>query len=105
MISLIQNEIDETLNRIQAEHKGVIGVVVANSDGVVIRSTATSSFDTVENYPGVIADVVERARQVIKDNDELTFLKIRTKKVEYIVVPDKEFTLITLLSPSNESSN
>ena len=83
----------------------MIGVVVANSDGVVIRSTATTSlFETVDNYPGVIADVVERARQVIKENDELTFLKIRTKKVEYIVVPDKEFTLITLINPSSESN-
>lgn len=75
------------MHRIQSEHKGVIGVVVTNSEGAIIRSTFTSQFDVVENYQAVIVDIVDRARQIIRENDELTFLKIRTKRVEYIVVP------------------
>ena len=76
--------------RIQTEHRGVIGVVVTNSEGVIIRSTFNSQFDVVDNYQAVIVDIVDRARQIIRDNDELTFLKIRTKRVEYIVVPGKQ---------------
>lgn len=77
------------MTRIQTEHRGVIGVVVTNSEGVIIRSTFNSQFDVVDNYQAVIVDIVDRARQIIRDNDELTFLKIRTKRVEYIVVPGK----------------
>ena len=75
------------MQRIQSEHRGVIGVVVTNSEGAIIRSTFNSAFDVVENYQTVIVDIVDRARHIIRDNDELTFLKIRTKRVEYIVVP------------------
>jgi dynein light chain roadblock-type len=84
---LPQSEVDEAMARIQSEHRGVIGVVVANSEGVIIRSTFNSQFDVVDNYQAVIVDIVDRARQIIRENDELTFLKIRTKRVEYIVVP------------------
>jgi len=83
---------------------GVIGVVVTNNEGVIIRSTLGEASDTVENYPSIITEIVDRARLILRDNDELTFLKIRTKKIEYIVVPEKEYSLITLLNASNDSS-
>lgn len=78
---------EETLKRIHSEHQGVLGVVVTNNEGVIIRSTLSESVDAAENYSGIITEIVERARMVLKDSDELTFLKIRTKRVEYIVVP------------------
>lgn len=84
-----QSEIDETLLRIQSEHKGIVGVIVTNSEGAIIRSTLNSCGEIVENYNNILTEIVDRAREMTRDNDELTFLKIRTKKIEYIVVPGK----------------
>lgn len=77
------------MRRIQAEHKGILGVVVTNADGAIIRSTLNSGGEIVDNYHNIITEIVERAREITRENDELTFLKIRTKKIEYIVVPGK----------------
>jgi len=82
----------------------VIGVIVVDREGVVIKSTLNESNDTTQSYGITIAQIVERAKMAIKDNDELTFLKIRTKKHEFIVVPDKDYILITLINPTNESN-
>ena len=62
-------------------------MVVTNHEGVTIRSTFTEPDDTTQNYTNIITEIVERAKLALKDNDELTFLKIRTKKTEFIVVP------------------
>lgn len=94
--------------RIQTEHRGVIGVVVTNSEGVIIRSTFNSQFEVVDNYQAVIVDIVDRARHIIRDNDELTFLKIRTKRVEYIVVPGEslaESSLPDTVFPCSSSTH
>lgn len=80
---------EETLKRIQSEHKGVIGVIVANHEGVILRHTLSENNDSSE-YTNVITEIVERAKAALKDNDELTFLKIRTKKTEFVVVPGKD---------------
>jgi dynein light chain roadblock-type len=68
----------------------VIGVIVCDSEGVIVKSTLNESIDLSQSYGLTIAQIVERAKQALKDNDELTFLKIRTKKHEFIVVPGIE---------------
>ncbi|KAI1285427.1 Dynein light chain roadblock-type 2 [Halotydeus destructor] len=98
------NEIDDTLKRIQSEHKNVIGVIVTNNEGIPIRSTLNDADEATKNYTNIITEIVERAKTALKDNDELTFLKIRTKKTEFIIVPDKDYILITLLNPTDEST-
>ncbi|XP_054164896.1 dynein light chain roadblock-type 2-like [Oppia nitens] len=94
---------DEILKRIQASHKGVIGTIVVDSEGVVIKATIPDSPDIQQLYGVTISQMVDRAKQALKDNDELTFLKIKTKKHEFIVVPDKDYVLITVINP-NESN-
>ena len=37
--------------------------------------------------PNTILQIVDRAKDALKDNDELTFVKMKTKKTEFIVVP------------------
>lgn len=83
----LQSEIDESIKRIQSEHKGVVGVIVTNHEGAIIRSTLADNNEMTQNYTNVITEIVERAKMALKDNDELTFLKIRTKKTEFIIVP------------------
>ena len=37
--------------------------------------------------PNTILQIVDSAKDALKDNDELTFVKMKTKKTEFIVVP------------------
>ncbi|XP_074602097.1 dynein light chain roadblock-type 2-like [Brevipalpus obovatus] len=105
----MNSEIEEAFRRIETSHKSVIGVVAATEDGNVIKSTLSDSKDSSQNYANIIADIVEKARMALKDkqesaSDELTYLKIRTKRMEFIVIPDKEYLLIALLNPTVEST-
>lgn len=105
MFLIVQVEIDETLKRIESTHKSVIGVLVCNKDGVIIRSTfsnasantagtasntgntATGGTGPQGEYSNAILQIVDKAKEALKDNDELTFVKVKTKKNEFIVVP------------------
>lgn len=66
---------------------------MATEEGNVIKSTISDNKESSQNYADIIADIVEKARMALKDkestSDELTFLKIRTKRLEFIVVPGK----------------
>ncbi|KAJ8962499.1 hypothetical protein NQ318_000889 [Aromia moschata] len=94
----MSNEIDETMKRIQT-HKGVVGTIVVNSEGIAIKSTLDNT--TTVQYAVPYAD---KARSVVRDLDpsnDLTFLRIRSKKHEIMVAPDKEFILIVVQNPTD----
>eukprot|EP00164_Ancoracysta_twista_P000751 GFYU01000987.1.p4 GENE.GFYU01000987.1~~GFYU01000987.1.p4 ORF type:complete len:100 (-),score=16.78 GFYU01000987.1:494-793(-) len=95
------SEVEETLKRIQA-HRGVIGIVIVNSEGIPIRTTLDNS-QTVQ-YAALITQLASKARSVVRDLDpqnELTFLRIRSKKHEIMVAPDKEYLLIVIQNPNH----
>ncbi|KAJ8972379.1 hypothetical protein NQ314_000203 [Rhamnusium bicolor] len=95
------NEVDETMKRIQS-HKGVVGTIVVNSEGVPIKSTLDNT--TTVQYAGLISSLADKARSVVRDLDpsnDLTFLRIRSKKHEIMVAPDKEFILIVVQNPTD----
>ena len=78
-------EVEETLKRINS-HKGVQGIVIMNSDAVPIRSTFDSA--TATKISASIKPLAEKARSVVRDLDpqnDLTFLRIRSKKNETLV--------------------
>jgi dynein light chain roadblock-type len=86
--------VEECLKRIQG-HKGVVGSIVINSDGIPIRTSMDNS--TTIQYAALIHQLTSKARSVVRDldpTDDLTFLRIRSKKHEIMVAPDNEFTLI-----------
>lgn len=45
--------------------------------------------ETIQNYGLNVAQIVETANKALKDNGELQFLRLKTKKNEFIVVPGK----------------
>ncbi|XP_069740410.1 dynein light chain roadblock-type 2-like isoform X2 [Narcine bancroftii] len=93
-------EVEETLKRIQNQ-KGVLGIVIVNIEGIPIRSTMDNA--TTTQYAGLIHQLAVKARSTIRDLDaqnDLTFLRIRTKKNEIMVAPDKEYLLIVIQNPS-----
>lgn len=94
-------DIAETFDRVRKASKNVSDVVVVNKDNFIIRS---ASGDVAKSKMTSLIQVVDKCRVAFKENDELTFLKIRTKKCEYLVVPDKEYMLVALLNPADEST-
>ncbi|XP_052540158.1 uncharacterized protein LOC128081185 isoform X2 [Tympanuchus pallidicinctus] len=85
---VVMAEVEETLKRIQS-HKGVQGLIVANSDGIPIRSTMDNT--TTIQYVGLMHSFIMKARSAVRNIDpqnDLTFLRIRTKKNEIMVAPD-----------------
>ncbi|GFQ75010.1 dynein light chain roadblock-type 2 [Trichonephila clavata] len=93
-------EIDETFKRIQS-HKGVLGIIVLNIDGIPIKSTMDNN-STIE-YAGLITHLLDKARQTVKELDntnELTFLRVRSKKNEILIAPDKEYMMIVVQNPN-----
>ena len=85
---------NEILQRIES-NKSVIGTLVLDSNKKIIHSAFKGIDPTkyAENLPVLI----DRAASLIKDIDptnELTFLRIRTEKIELLISPDEDFTLI-----------
>lgn len=68
--------------------------------GIPIKSTLDNT--TSVQYAGLISQLSDKARSVVRDLDptnDLTFLRIRSKKHEIMVAPDKEFILIVVQNP------
>uniref|UniRef100_H3D3I7 Dynein light chain roadblock n=1 Tax=Tetraodon nigroviridis TaxID=99883 RepID=H3D3I7_TETNG len=93
------SEVEETLKRIES-HKGVIGTLVVNADGIPIRTTLDNS--TAVQYAGLLSQLAQKARNTVRDIDpqnDLTFLRIRSKKHEILVAPENGFLLIVIQNP------
>ncbi|KAG8470612.1 hypothetical protein KFE25_009033 [Diacronema lutheri] len=95
-------DVEETLKRISS-HKGVIGALIVNAQGIPIRSTLSDE-DTFA-HAALITQLVAKARRMVVDldkDDELTFLRIRSNKHEILVAPDKEYLLICVQSAQTQ---
>merc|ERR1712060_311554 len=97
------SDVEETLKRISS-HKGVQGIVIVNNEGIPIRSTMDASITT--QYSANLSQLSLKARSVVRDLDpqnDLTFLRVRTKKHEIMIAPEKEFLLIVVQNPNTEA--
>merc|ERR1712226_226691 len=93
---IMASEVEETLKRL-VSHKGVIGTIVVNNEGVPIKSTLDNA--TTVQYSGLLNNLVDQAKTMFKELDptnDLTFLRIRTKKHEIMVAPDRDYLLIVI---------
>uniref|UniRef100_UPI0037E7A241 dynein light chain roadblock-type 2-like n=1 Tax=Semicossyphus pulcher TaxID=241346 RepID=UPI0037E7A241 len=96
----IMAEVEETLKRIEA-HKDVIGTIVVNAEGIPIRTTLDNS--TTVRYALLLRQLSLMARSTVRDIDpqnDLTFLRIRTKEHEILVALENDFLLIAIQKPS-----
>ncbi|KAI8809714.1 hypothetical protein BJ742DRAFT_803440 [Cladochytrium replicatum] len=94
-------EVEENIKRLSA-HKGVEGIVIVNMEGIPIRTTL--DHDKTVQHAALITQLAAKARSVVRELDpqnDLTFLRIRSKKHEIMVAPDKEYILIVLQNPQN----
>mmetsp|Transcript_15398 Transcript_15398/g.33292 ORF Transcript_15398/g.33292 Transcript_15398/m.33292 type:complete len:97 (+) Transcript_15398:161-451(+) len=93
-------DVEETMKRINS-HKGVLGIIIVNNDGIPIRTTLDAQV-TVQ-YAALVTHLASKARSVVRKLDEqndLHFLRIRSKKHEIMVAPDNEYVLIVVQNPN-----
>uniref|UniRef100_A0A8C1ZDA3 Dynein light chain roadblock n=1 Tax=Cyprinus carpio TaxID=7962 RepID=A0A8C1ZDA3_CYPCA len=83
--------------------KGVQGIIIVNAEGIPIKSTLDNS-STVQ-YAGNVHQLLMKARGMVRDIDpqnDLTFLRVRSKKNEIMIAPGKEMhTSVMNSSPKN----
>ena len=95
--------VEETI-KLLSSHKGVLGVVIANGEGVPIR--ATLEHELAVQYAAMASALAAKARGMVRElasEDELQFLRVRSKKHEVIIAPgfdkDHQFSLVVVQDP------
>ncbi len=96
-LTTTQSEIEETLKRITS-HQGVEGLVIVNAEGIPIRSNLDN--DLKIKYASLITQLTAQARSVVRDlnpQNDLTFLRVRTKFHEILVAPGNfSYVILTI---------
>lgn len=85
---------------------GVLGVIIVNQKGVAIKTTMSQN-DTID-YGSLISQFTTKAVQTIQslhEEETVTFIRIRSKKHEIMIAPDKEFSLIVLQKDPNDEGD
>ncbi|RLN90820.1 hypothetical protein BBJ28_00012507 [Nothophytophthora sp. Chile5] len=81
-------EAEETIKRIKS-HKGVQAVLIVNQEGVPIYSS-TSDEEFALDHAALISQLAAKAKSTIRTLDptnDMTFLRIRSKKHEIMIAP------------------
>uniref|UniRef100_A0A8D0W4T5 Dynein light chain roadblock-type 1 n=1 Tax=Sus scrofa TaxID=9823 RepID=A0A8D0W4T5_PIG len=76
-------------------------VSVASLAGIPIKSTMDNP--TTTQYANLMHSFILKARSTVREIDpqnDLTFLRIRSKKNEIMVAPDKDYFLIVIQNPT-----
>ncbi|CBH16486.1 dynein light chain 2B, cytoplasmic, putative [Trypanosoma brucei gambiense DAL972] len=92
-------DIEELLKQI-TNHPGVQGIIIVNTDGIPIRHTFQEHSRLLAvQYSALFQSLAMKARNAvleIDNNNELLFLRVRTKKHEVLVAPDTKYLLIVI---------
>eukprot|EP01083_Nonionella_stella_P104647 300255_1 len=93
-------EVQETIARIRS-HKGVEGVMVMTKEGAILHSSLSE--DQSSQHAELISSLTQKASLLIDTldpEDDLNFFRIRSRKKEIMVAPDKEFLMMVIQNPS-----
>lgn len=96
----IPSTVELTLKRIQ-HHRGVHGIIVVNPEGIPIRTDMDNS--TTQTYASSCRQLVSIARSTVRDIDplnDLSILRVRSKKYEIMVAPCDDYLLIVVQNDS-----
>ncbi len=102
MSRTFSNKVEETWNRINT-HKGVEGIIIVNKRGTAIKSTMDQN-KTIE-YGSLVNTFKEKCVNAIghiHPDEEVHFIRIRSKKNEIMIAPDGEYSLIVVQNPSED---
>ena len=96
------SEVEEAFIRIKT-HKGVKGIIISNYNGVAVKSSLNPT--ETHRYGSLIANLTQTARSTVRELDsqnDLMFLRVRTRKYEIMIAPDREYMLIVIQNPDDE---
>mmetsp|Transcript_22153 Transcript_22153/g.45236 ORF Transcript_22153/g.45236 Transcript_22153/m.45236 type:complete len:205 (-) Transcript_22153:130-744(-) len=100
-----QGLVEETLERL-GRVRGVLGVLILDSEGTVIRTTMDER--SVSKYTSPVLQLLQRAHGVVglTPNDRLGMLCVRTSKHEMLMCSERHaaFSILVIQNPSAELS-
>ena len=98
---MAENNIEELIKDIK-KHAGVKGFIIVNYEGIPIRH----DFDDADrqlaiHYAGLLQNLATKAAAAVDklDRSELSFLRLRSRKHEILVAPEKDYLLIVIQEP------
>jgi len=98
------SDMEYTFNRIRTQ-KGVCGIVIFDYQGTTLRSTMDTKLSA--QYSTLLSQLAVKARSVVRDLDpqnDLTFLRVRSKKHEILVAPDTDYILVVVQDPTADGT-
>ena len=106
-LSDFQAEVEERIARIK-NHKGVKGLLIVDENGKFLRSTMSQTGNDTQpkQYALKVSELAAKARSVVRDLDpmnDLTFFRVRSKRQEIMVAPDKNLLLIVIQQPFDDN--
>ena len=93
-------EVEERITRI-GNHQGVKLLLIVNENERVLRFQQSQQDPSLnaQQFATAVTDLAKKARHVVRDLDpwnEMTFFRVRAKKREILVAPDKHLFLIVM---------
>ncbi|KAI7824024.1 hypothetical protein BX661DRAFT_186140 [Kickxella alabastrina] len=95
-------DLDETINRLSSK-KGVESVTILTKEGGIIRTTATA--EQGELHSKLLSKLARDAGDIVEQldgQDELSFVRIRTKRHEVMVALDQDYLLVVIQTPQKD---
>uniref|UniRef100_A0A5S6QDT5 Dynein light chain roadblock n=1 Tax=Trichuris muris TaxID=70415 RepID=A0A5S6QDT5_TRIMR len=93
-------DVQETIKRLQSQ-ENVMGVILLDDIGRSILSTLNS--ELTKQFAVTCHPLLEKTRQAMRELDpanSVSFLHVRTKKHEIMISPDRNFSLLVIINPS-----
>lgn len=96
-------EVQETVSRIAA-HKGVTAVLILNHAGDIVTQSGKDVVGNVKLLSKMLDAASKYAQSIPNededDDEEISFVRIRTKHEEILVSPKSSYVLVVLQDPS-----
>ncbi|KAJ3440929.1 dynein light chain roadblock [Anaeramoeba flamelloides] len=93
--------IEVTLKRVSTQ-PGFVGLVAITEKGQIIKSTFEEQ-EEAEKYALYLSHFIKQASNTVdalKEGDEVSFLRMRTKREEILMIPGDKYTLIVISDPN-----
>ncbi|CEF64704.1 Dynein light chain roadblock-type 1 [Strongyloides ratti] len=98
-------EVEEMFKKLIAQ-TGVTGVTVMDAQGRTIKSTLDEA--TATKHSNLLQQLCEKTRIIVKgmnENNDLNFMRVYTNTEEFLIAPQKEYTMIVIRDLDSQQTN
>ncbi|KAK7790408.1 hypothetical protein R5R35_013502 [Gryllus longicercus] len=99
ILQMVPQPAEEVLLRIES-CQGVMGSLVSNVEGLVLRHTMETSL--ADKSAPLLRELSEVARHMVRDLNpfnDLCYLRVETSKYEIMVAPEPEYLMVVWQEP------